>query len=64
MLDSDDKWSSNSFKNVWDNYLSHKEISLFSCKMVFFDKKNGNHPLNYKYKKDKVIDYTISDITK
>ena len=56
MLDSDDKWSKNSFECVWDNYLSHKDISLFSCKMVFFDKKKGNHPLNYKYEKDIVVD--------
>lgn len=55
MLDSDDKWSLNAFENVYNAYLNHKDINLFSCKMVFFDKKKGDHPLNYKYKTDKVV---------
>ena len=55
-LDSDDKWSSNAFKTVYDAYQAHPDISLFSCKMVYFEKKKGDHLLNYKYKEDKIID--------
>ncbi len=55
-LDSDDLWSRDSFEVVYSNYQKRPDISLFSCKMVFFDAKKGNHPLNYKYKKDKVVD--------
>ena len=55
MLDSDDKWSLDSFEIVYKEFLKHPSINIFSCKMVFFDAKNGNHPLNYKYKKNKVI---------
>ncbi len=55
MLDSDDLWSKDAFKQMYNAYLSNKDINIFSCKMVFFDKKKGSHPLNYKYKENKVI---------
>lgn len=54
-LDSDDLWSRNAFENVYKNYQKHKDITLFSCQMQFFDARKGNHPLNYKYKEDKII---------
>ncbi len=56
MLDSDDKWSSDAFKQVYDHYLEHPDINVFSCKMVFFDAKDGDHPLNYKFVEDKIVD--------
>ncbi len=55
-LDSDDKWSLNSFEAVYNAYLEHPDIKLFSTKMVFFDGRKGNHLLNYKYVKNRVID--------
>ena len=55
MLDSDDKWSVDSFAEVNKATIQNPTINIFSCKMVFFDKKSGNHPLNYKYKVDKVV---------
>ena len=54
-LDSDDLWSLTAFENVYKNYLKNPEITLFSCQMQFFDARKGNHPLNYKYIKDKVV---------
>ena len=54
-LDSDDKWDLRAFKEVYRSYLKHKDIKIFSCKMVFFDAKKGEHPLNYKYNEDKII---------
>ena len=56
MLDSDDKWTLNSFKEVYNAYKKHPEISVFSTKMRFFEARRGNHPLNYKYREDKIID--------
>ena len=61
-LDSDDLWDKDAFKEVYKNYQRHPEIKLFSCKMCFFDAKKGNHPLNYKYKKDKIIDISVDYI--
>lgn len=54
-LDSDDKWSKDAFKETYSNYKKHKDIKMFSCRMNFFDAKKGRHPLNYKYKKNKII---------
>jgi hypothetical protein len=38
-------------------YLKKKNpnIKLYSCRMNFFDSKTGEHPLNYKYKKNKIV---------
>lgn len=55
-LDSDDLWSLDSFKTIYRSYQKHPDISVFSCKMVFFDAKTGDHPLNYKYAKNKIVD--------
>lgn len=55
-LDGDDKWGTNSFEQIYTKYQENKEISLFSCRMMFFDAKRGNHPLNYKYKEEKIVD--------
>ena len=54
-LDSDDKWSLNAFKEVLKYSNENHNIKLFSCKMVFFEAKKGNHLLNYKYKKNKIV---------
>lgn len=55
-LDSDDLWSDNAFKEMYKWHNKNPEINLFSCKMVFFDAKKGDHPLNYKYTENKVVD--------
>lgn len=55
-LDSDDLWSKNAFKQMYNQYKKHPEVTLYSCQMQFFDARKGNHPLNYKYKKNKVVD--------
>lgn len=55
-LDSDDKWSLASFEIMYQEYKKNPTISLFSCRMIFFDSKKGEHPLNYKYKENKIVD--------
>ena len=55
-LDGDDKWSEDSFGIAYDAYKKHPEVSVFSCRMIFFDGENGEHQLNYKYKEDRTID--------
>lgn len=54
-FDGDDIWDRHAFKEVYKNYKRNKNINIFSCKLIFFDAKNGNHPLNYKYSKNKII---------
>ena len=54
-LDGDDKWSEDSFETAYNAYKEHPDISMFSCRMVFFDGENGDHQLNYKYEKDRII---------
>lgn len=55
-LDGDDKWSAEAFETAYEAYKLHPDISVFSCRMVFFDGEAGEHQLNYKYAEDRVID--------
>ena len=54
-FDSDDIWDKHTFKDVYKNYKKNRNIKIFSCKLIFFDARKGNHPLNYKYSKNKVV---------
>ena len=54
-FDGDDIWDHHAFKEVYKNYKRNKNINIFSCKLIFFDAKKGNHPLNFKYSKNKII---------
>ena len=56
-LDSDDKFSGNTFYSVYEFFEKHyDEIDFVSVPIFFFDKAVGQHPLNYKYEEDKIID--------
>ena len=55
-LDSDDKLSQNSLKSVYQFFSKHDEIDLVSIPMMFFDRKQGEHYLNYKFQANKVVD--------
>lgn len=55
-LDSDDKLSSNSLKSVYQFFSRHDEIDLVSIPMIFFDRREGDHYLNYKFESNKVVD--------
>ncbi len=46
-LDSDDKWSPDTFSKVYDFFEAHeKEINLVCCKQEFFEAKTGPHRLS------------------
>ncbi len=50
-LDSDDKLSENAFEVVYDFFVQHEsQTDIVSIPMRYFGAKEGNHPLNYKYK--------------
>ena len=56
-LDSDDWWTSNSFKYAKDFLDEHPETDVVSFKMKFFGAREGSHPLNWKYKNgSRVVD--------
>lgn len=58
-LDSDDKFSGNTFYKVYEFFEKHyEEIDFVSTRMFFFDKYEGQHPLNYKFEEDKIVDLT------
>lgn len=55
-LDSDDKFSGNTFYSVYEFFEKHyEEIDFVSTRMFFFDKYEGQHPLNYKFEEDKIV---------
>ena len=58
-LDSDDKFSGNTFYKVYEFFEKHyNEIDFVSTRMFFFDKYEGAHPLNYKFEEDRIVDLT------
>lgn len=58
-LDSDDKFSGNTFYSVYEFFEKHHtEIDFVSVPIFFFDKSVGQHPLNYKFEEDRIIDLT------
>ena len=59
-LDSDDKFSGDTFKKVFEFFEKHyDEVDLVSVPLFFFDLQHGEHSLNYKYSKDLVV--TLED---
>ena len=40
-LDGDDKWSADAFETAYEAYKGHPGVSVFSCRMVFFDGETG-----------------------
>lgn len=54
-LDSDDKISSETFSNILTFFDKHYEnIDVVSIPMKFFDRREGDHHLNYKFKNTRV----------
>ena len=56
-FDSDDKLESNTLSVVYDFYSKHKdEVDIVSIPFVFFDRRTGDHVLNYKYNTERIVD--------
>ncbi len=59
-LDSDDKLSSNTLTSVYNFFSKHEnEVDVVSIPIMLFGRKTGNHRLNFKYKKDLVVDLNV-----
>ena len=55
-LDSDDKFATNSLKAIDDYLSSQRDVDVVAMPLIYFDRKTGDHHLNYKFKKERVID--------
>ena len=55
-LDSDDLLSENTCKLVYDFFEdNYNNIDIISIPIIFFEGKQGNHPLNYKFNDNRII---------
>ena len=54
-LDSDDKLSPNTFNAVYDFLVKNPAADVISIPITFFDNQKGPHILNYKYKKEEMV---------
>lgn len=55
-LDGDDMLKLNSLSRVNYFFSIHEDIDLVSIPLVFFDRYEGDHHLNYKYERERVVD--------
>lgn len=56
-LDSDDKFELNAFELVYDFFeKNYDDVDLVSIPIVFFDRRTGDHILNYKYESTRLVD--------
>lgn len=54
-LDSDDYISKNTFEKVFNFFEDHETIDIVSIPIHFFGYKRGSHPLNYKFKRNGIV---------
>lgn len=55
-LDSDDKWEKDVFEKAWKMFEEHDEIDIIGVRQKFFEALSTYPPLDYKFKKDIVVD--------
>lgn len=54
-FDSDDKLSSNTLSVVDEFFKKHPDVNIVSMPLKFFDNREGDHYLNYKFEKEGII---------
>lgn len=54
-IDSDDKWGLETFESAYNFLEEHTETDIVSSRLRFFDSVVGEHPLNYKFEKEKDV---------
>lgn len=60
-LDADDKWEEYAFEKAYRFLEKHQEVDVVACMLEYFDAKTGlGHPLNWKFKRDGVINIFFS----
>lgn len=58
-LDSDDYFSENTLKVVYDFFNNHSNIDLVAIPMILFERVNSPHRLNTKFKETRIIDLEL-----
>lgn len=48
-LDSDDMWDKTAFENAYNMLEKNSDVDMVSCRVKFFDLKNGYHVLDYRF---------------
>ncbi|WP_139651414.1 CDP-glycerol glycerophosphotransferase family protein [Raoultibacter phocaeensis] len=54
-MGADDKWSEDAFEEAYVFLFTHKNVPLVAFRMIFFEAKEGNHVLNFKFSKTTTI---------
>ena len=54
-LDADDKWDNRAFKYVFLFFKMYSKVNIIACRLFFFEAKHGQHPLDYKFYKTRVV---------
>ena len=54
-LDSDDKWSPNTFKNVYLFYKTKKNVDIIGGRIKYFESINNYHFLDYKFNSTRIV---------
>lgn len=60
-LDADDKWSLDAFAEAASFLETHPDVDIVTARHLFFGRKEGPHPLNYKYNKGNRVLFLESD---
>lgn len=55
-FDSDDLWTENTFAGVKDFVHRNASIGIVALPVRFIEAKSGEHPLNYKFTSERIID--------
>jgi len=55
-LDADDKWAINAVEEALTFFRKHPDVDIVAAKQTFFGAHKGDHPLNYRFKEERVVD--------
>ena len=55
-FDSDDLWTADAFKGVDDFISKNPAVGILALPVKFIEAKTGEHPLNYKFTGERVVD--------
>ena len=56
-IDSDDKFSKSTLSNIWNFFeKNYEKTDIVGVPLRYFDGKSGNHVLNFKFEKTRVVD--------
>ena len=57
-LDADDKWDNQAFKYASLFFGMYTKVNIIGCRLIFFEAKEGPHPLDYKFYQSRLVNLT------